>query len=60
MSKVIDAHIHIWANGTPRGAHRQLPYRSFGISFNYKFGKLEFKKSKDDDSYLNNPPVMGN
>ena len=28
MSKVIDAHIHIWANGTPRGAHRQLPYRS--------------------------------
>ena len=26
MTKVIDAHIHIWASGTPRGAHRQLPY----------------------------------
>ncbi|MFI5196869.1 MAG: TonB-dependent receptor domain-containing protein [Chitinophagales bacterium] len=39
---------------------RMLPYRSVGISFMYKFGKLEFKKPKEDDSYLNNPPVMGN
>jgi ferric enterobactin receptor len=36
---------------------RQVPYRSLGISFNYKFGKLEFKKSKEDENdYLNNPP----
>ncbi len=38
---------------------RELPYRSVGISFTYKFGKLEFKKGKDD-SYLNNPPDAGN
>ncbi len=38
---------------------RMLPYRSVGISLTYKFGKLEFKKPKEDDSYLNNPPVMG-
>ena len=31
---------------------RQIPYRSFGISLLYKFGKLEFKKSKEED--LNN------
>lgn len=39
---------------------RELPYRSVGISFTYKFGKLEFKKNAEDDSYQNNPPVMGN
>ena len=40
---------------------RQVPYRSFGISFTYKFGKLEFKKSKEEDkSFLNNPPAVDN
>jgi outer membrane receptor protein involved in Fe transport len=39
---------------------RMLPYRSVGISFTYKFGKLEFRKGKEDDSYMNNAPVMGN
>ena len=40
---------------------RQVPYRSFGISFSYKFGKLEFKKPKEDDKgYLNNPPEGNN
>lgn len=36
---------------------RQLPYRSFGINFTYKFGKLEFKKEKEpEDINLTNPP----
>ncbi len=40
---------------------RQLPYRSFGINFTYKFGKLEFKKQKEaEDVNLTNPPVQGN
>lgn len=40
---------------------RQVPYQSFGISLSYKFGKLEFKKSKEDDnSFLSNPPSGGN
>lgn len=40
---------------------RLVPFRSFGISLSYKFGKLEFKKSKEEDqSFLNNPPMNGN
>lgn len=38
---------------------RSVPYRSIGISFTYKFGKLEFKKNKEEENYLNNQPVMG-
>ncbi|ASU32963.1 outer membrane beta-barrel family protein [Mucilaginibacter xinganensis] len=36
---------------------RQVPFRSFGISLSYKFGKLEFKKDKERDD--NNAPVPG-
>jgi ferric enterobactin receptor len=39
---------------------RKIPFRSFGISFNYKFGKLEFKKGKNDDNIENsNLPSFG-
>lgn len=35
---------------------RQVPYRSFGISVLYKFGKLEFKKAKEDDNNNQSAP----
>ncbi|MCW3077978.1 MAG: Ferric enterobactin receptor precursor [Bacteroidetes bacterium] len=35
---------------------KELPYRSFGINFTYKFGKLEFKKDRmPEDVNLTNP-----
>ncbi len=41
---------------------RQMPLQSFGISFTYKFGKLEFSKNKEeeDNNYLNNTSSGGN
>ena len=38
-----------------------VPYRSFGISLTYKFGKLEFKKGKDQgNDFLHNAPSTDN
>ncbi|HEY4196101.1 MAG TPA: hypothetical protein VGM63_11230, partial [Mucilaginibacter sp.] len=27
----------------------EVPFRSFGITLNYRFGKLDFKKNEDKD-----------
>jgi outer membrane receptor protein involved in Fe transport len=38
-------------------SYRYIPYRSFGFSFTYKFGKLKFAKQKEGDNYLYSPPA---
>jgi len=48
------------ARGFTTNILQQLPYRSFGISFNYKFGKLKFSKPKEADNYLYTPPASEN
>ena len=41
---------------------RMMPLRSFGISFMYKFGHLEFSKSKEEDNgnYMNDTSSRAN
>ncbi|HMH22488.1 MAG TPA: TonB-dependent receptor [Puia sp.] len=35
----------------------RIPYRSFGINFLYKFGKLKIGKPKEGENFLARPPV---
>jgi hypothetical protein len=35
----------------------KIPYRSFGISFMYKFGRIKISKPKEEENYLTKPPV---
>lgn len=35
----------------------KIPYRSFGVSFMYKFGKIKISKPKEEENYLTKPPV---
>lgn len=39
-------------NGLPYTSYnlRRVPYQSFGVSFSWRFGKLEFKKEKESDN----------
>jgi ferric enterobactin receptor len=39
---------------------REVPYRSFGISLNYRFGKLEFKKDEDKEKEEDTPRPIDN
>ncbi len=52
FSKYIIQETTISASNSIRTSYRKIPYRSFGLTFAYRFGKLDFKK---DDSNNNLP-----
>ena len=39
---------------------REIPFRSFGITLSYRFGKLEFKKERSKDDNNNDMPGNDN
>ncbi|PZP50767.1 MAG: TonB-dependent receptor, partial [Pseudopedobacter saltans] len=61
FNKYVNQLTTITTNNYESYYRRQIPYRSFGISFSYKFGKVDFHKNKNKtgDDYLNNAPDMG-
>jgi len=58
FNKYVDQKTNLIGDNFTLESLRQVPFRSFGINFTYKFGKLEFKKDKEgEDPSLANPPV---
>ncbi|MBC7416813.1 MAG: TonB-dependent receptor [Pedobacter sp.] len=48
FNKYINLQSTITAVNSVRSSYRQLPFRSFGLTFAYHFGKLDFKKNGED------------
>ncbi len=57
FSKYVNQQTYLFGPGFVTSSLRKIPFRSFGINFTWKFGKLEFKKEKTEDNSINlNPP----
>jgi outer membrane receptor protein involved in Fe transport len=55
FNKYVNQTTEVTGQGFMLNSTRKIPYRSFGISFMYKFGKLEFKKDKEEKTAAPNP-----
>ena len=56
FSKYVTQQTKLFGSNFTAISTRQIPFRSFGLNFTWKFGKLEFKKDKEErDNNLNAP-----
>ena len=50
----INQTVTLYGPGLSVNSNRKIPFRSIGLNFTWKFGKLEFKKDKaEKDNNLN-------
>jgi len=57
FNKYVNRQTSVFGPGFTVNSLQQIPYRSFGINFTWKFGNLEFKKDKEDTQINLNPPA---
>ena len=50
FSEYINQTTQLYGQGFTTNSTRKVPYRSIGINFTWKFGKLEFKKPKPENT----------
>jgi outer membrane receptor protein involved in Fe transport len=55
LSEYVNQRTSIAGPGFSLNSLRQVPYRSIGLNFTWKFGVLEFKEKKEDNSGSNQP-----
>ena len=60
FNKYVNQPTQLTGQGFVLNSTRQIPFRSFGIAISYKFGKLEFKKEKEENNGANPPPTENN
>jgi ferric enterobactin receptor len=56
FSEYISQTTQLYGQGFTTNSTRQIPYRSVGINFTWKFGKLDFKKQKTENGDVA-PPI---
>ncbi len=57
FSKYVDQQTDLYGPGFVSSSLRRVPYRSVGVNFTWKFGKLVMKKEKSEDNSIDlNPP----
>ncbi|MEJ7679831.1 MAG: hypothetical protein WKG06_18640 [Segetibacter sp.] len=55
FKKAVDQKTSLYGPNFVVNSDRSIPFRSIGLNFTWKFGKLEFKKEKEQDENVTAP-----